>query len=106
VSRDEKVDLHLNTMEVALLTMGDELRTIKFRQDLLCHAGFHHTCITAAPYNESEYLLQSFKAHIMGAWANSNDTLNLQNLRQQILVMQRAYDQVISPANMAKTILD
>jgi hypothetical protein len=42
----------------------------------------------------------------MGAWENSNDTLNLQHLRQQILAMQRAYDQVISPAAMAKTILD
>jgi hypothetical protein len=42
----------------------------------------------------------------MGAWENSNDTLNLQHLRQQILAMQRAYDQVISPADMAKTILD
>jgi hypothetical protein len=42
----------------------------------------------------------------MGAWENSNDTLNLQHLRKQILAMQRAYDQVIFPANMAKTILD
>jgi hypothetical protein len=42
----------------------------------------------------------------MGTWENSNDTLNLQHLKQQILAIQRAYDQVISPADMAKTILD
>jgi hypothetical protein len=42
----------------------------------------------------------------MGAWENSNETLNLQHLRQQILTMQRAYNQVISPADLAKTLLD
>jgi hypothetical protein len=105
VSRDEKLDVRLNTLEAALLAMGDELQTMKFRQDLLCHAGFQHICITAAPYSESKYSWQSIKAHIMGAWEN-NDTLHLQHLRQQIPAMQRAYDQVIPPADMAKTILD
>jgi hypothetical protein len=42
----------------------------------------------------------------MGAWANNNDYLNLQSLRQQILAMQQANDQVISPADVAKTILE
>jgi hypothetical protein len=28
------------------------------------------------------------KAHVMGAWENNNDYLNLQALRQQILAMQ------------------
>jgi hypothetical protein len=106
VSVDEKTDILLNTLKVALLAMGDELQTIKFRQDLLCHASFQHICITTAPYNESEYPWHSIKAPVMGAWENSNDSLNLQHLRHQMLAMQREYDQVISPANMAKTILD
>jgi hypothetical protein len=42
----------------------------------------------------------------MGAWKNRNDTLNLQHLKQQILAMYKAYDQVISPANIANTTLD
>jgi hypothetical protein len=53
-----------------------------------------------------DYSWHSIKAHVIGAWGNSNDTLNLQHLRQQILAMQRVYDQVISPADMAKIILD
>jgi hypothetical protein len=68
--------------------------------------GFQHICVTVVPYNKSAYPWQSIKAHVMGAWENSNDTLNMQHLRQQILAMQRASDQVISPANMAKTTLD
>jgi hypothetical protein len=72
---DEKIDVCFNTLEVALLAMGDELQTIKFKQDLLCHVGFQHICITDASYNESEYPWQS-KAHVMGALEN-NDTLNL-----------------------------
>jgi hypothetical protein len=42
----------------------------------------------------------------MGAWENNNDSLNLQALRQQILAMQQAHDQVIAPAHIAKTILE
>jgi hypothetical protein len=80
---------------------GDELQTIKFRQ-----ASCLNFFITAAPYNELEYPWQSIKAHERRAWENSNDTLNLQHLRQQILAMQRAYDWIISTADMAKTILD
>jgi hypothetical protein len=32
-----------------LLAMGDEVQMLKFHQDLLCHAGFQHICVTAAP---------------------------------------------------------
>jgi hypothetical protein len=42
----------------------------------------------------------------MGAWENNNDSLNLQALRQQILAMQQAHNQVIAPVDTAKTILD
>jgi hypothetical protein len=45
-------------------------------------------------------------AHPMGAWEQSNDTVNLWQLKQQILAMQKAYDNIVSPANIAKTILD
>jgi hypothetical protein len=83
VSIDEKTDVCLNTMEAALLAMGNELQTIKFRQALLCHAVFQHICITAAPYNELEYPWQSINVHVMGTWENINDTLNLQHLRNR-----------------------
>jgi hypothetical protein len=42
----------------------------------------------------------------MGAWENSNDSLNLQALRQQVLAMQRAHNQVAAPADTAKSIVD
>jgi hypothetical protein len=45
------------------------------------------------------------KAHLMSAWEGSNNTVDLQQLRQQILAMQKAYDNV-APANIAKTILE
>jgi hypothetical protein len=46
---DEKIDIHLNSLEAALLAMGDEVQMLQFRQDLLCHAGFQHICATASP---------------------------------------------------------
>jgi hypothetical protein len=42
-------------------------------------------------------------------WAHeneANDTVDLWLLRQQILAMQKAYDNVVSPAIIVKTILD
>jgi hypothetical protein len=49
VAKDEKIDICLNFLETALLAMGDEVQMLKFLQDLLCHAGFQHICVTAAP---------------------------------------------------------
>jgi hypothetical protein len=46
VAIDEKIDTHLNSLEAALLAMGDEAQMLKFHQDLLC---FQHICVTAAP---------------------------------------------------------
>jgi hypothetical protein len=68
--------------------MGDEVQMLKFHQDLLCHAGFQHICVTAAPYNATDFPWKLIKAHVMGAWENNNDSLNLRALRQQILAMQ------------------
>jgi hypothetical protein len=84
--------------------MGDEVQMLKFHQDLLCHAGFHH--IVSLQHLQCHRVpWKLVKAHVMGAWEN-NDSLNLQALRQQILAMQRAHDQVADPADIAKTILD
>jgi hypothetical protein len=86
--------------------MGDKVQMLKFCQDLLCHAGFQHIFVTAAPYNATDFPWKLTKAHVMGAWENNNDSLNLQSLRRQILAMQLAHDQVTAPAGIAKTILD
>jgi hypothetical protein len=62
--------------------------------------------MTTATYNVTDFPWVDIKAHVMVAWENYNESLNLQLLRQQILAMQRARNQVISPVNMAKTILE
>jgi hypothetical protein len=49
VAIDKKIDIRLNSLEAALLAMGDEVPTLTFHQDLLCRAGFQHICVTAAP---------------------------------------------------------
>lgn len=94
IAIDEKNDIRLNILESALLVMGDEVQTLKFRQDLLYHAGFQHICMTAVPYNTTNFPCDHIKAHAMGAWGNNNDSLNLQLLRQQILAIQRAHDKL------------
>jgi hypothetical protein len=55
VAIDEKIGICLNSLEAALLAMGDEVQMLKFHQNLLCHAGFQHICVTAAPHNATEF---------------------------------------------------
>jgi hypothetical protein len=61
--------------------VGDKVQMPKFHQDSLCHSGFQHICATAAPYNATDFPWKLIKAHVMGAWENNNDSLNLQALR-------------------------
>jgi hypothetical protein len=42
--------------------MGDEVQMLKFHQDLLCHAGFQHICVIAAPYNATDFPWKLIKA--------------------------------------------
>jgi hypothetical protein len=42
----------------------------------------------------------------MGTGEKSSDPGDLRQLRQQILAMQKAYDDIVSPGNIAKTVLD
>jgi hypothetical protein len=63
VTIDEKIDIHLNSLEAALLTMGDEVQTLKFHQGLLCHEGFQHIWVTATPYNATDFPWKLIKAH-------------------------------------------
>jgi hypothetical protein len=46
VSIDEEIDICLNSLETALVTMGDEVQMLKFQQDLLYQAAFQHICVT------------------------------------------------------------
>jgi hypothetical protein len=70
-----------------LAELGDEVQMLKFCQDLLCHAGFQHICVTPAPYTPTDFPQKLVKVHVMGAWENNDDSRNLQALRQQILAM-------------------
>jgi hypothetical protein len=74
---DKKTDIPLNILEATLRVMGDEVQTLKFRQELLCHAVFQHISVTAAPYDKSQFPWGSIKAHVKGAWETNNDSLNL-----------------------------
>jgi hypothetical protein len=49
---------------------------------------------------------KKIKAHLTDAWEQGNNTVDLWQLRQQIFAMQKVYDNIVSPANIAKTILD
>jgi hypothetical protein len=68
--------------------MGDEVQMLKFRQDSLCHARLPTHLCYGSTYNATDFPWKLVKAHVMGAWENNNDSLNLQALRQQILTMQ------------------
>jgi hypothetical protein len=67
VAIDEKIDIHLNSREAALLVIGDEVQMLKFHQDLLCCAGFQHI-VLLQHLQCHRFPRKLVKAHVMGAW--------------------------------------
>jgi hypothetical protein len=59
---DEKIDIHLNSLEAALLAIGDEVQMLKHHQDLLCYADFQRICVTAALYSATDFPWKLIKA--------------------------------------------
>jgi hypothetical protein len=87
VAIDEKIDICLNSLEAALLPMGDEVRMLN---SIKIHYAMQlppYLCYCST-YNATDFPWKLVKAHVMGAWENNSDSLNLQALRWQILAMQ------------------
>jgi hypothetical protein len=48
---DKTLEAKVNTLEVVVLAIGQDITNIKTRLATKCHASFQYICVTPLPYN-------------------------------------------------------
>ncbi|XP_059126128.1 endogenous retrovirus group K member 113 Env polyprotein-like [Peromyscus eremicus] len=90
---DVKLEHKLNVLYNMVQFLGDELQSLKARVHLKCHANYEWICVTSSMYfmyNESAIGWERVKVHLKGIWHDSNESLDLAKLHQEILEMRKA----------------
>lgn len=64
--------------------LGDELQCLKTGVHLKCHADYEWICVTSSVYNGSAIGWERVKAHLKGIRHDSNESLDLAKLHQEI----------------------
>lgn len=71
-------------------SLGDKLQSLKSRVQLKCHTNYEWICVTPFVYNKSVAGWKRIKAHCGGIWHDSNESLDLAKLHQEILKFKNA----------------
>lgn len=87
---DVKMEHKLNALYDMVQFLGDKLQSLKARVHLKCHANYEWICVTSSVYNESAIGWEKVKAHLKGIWHDSNQSLDLAKLHQEIIEMRKA----------------
>lgn len=69
INIDERIETELNTLQVAVINIGNEFSVLKFKERLKCHCSYKYVCITAAKFNSSQWDLEKVKNHLLGILA-------------------------------------
>lgn len=81
---DEKLEAKVNTLEEAILQIGQELTNWKVRLALRCHVSYRWICVTPLKVNQSLHSWEKIKNHIQGIWNHSDFSLDICDLHRQI----------------------
>ncbi|KAK1346818.1 hypothetical protein QTO34_000678 [Cnephaeus nilssonii] len=103
---DKRLETKLNALEAIVIELGNQLESIKIRQQLQCHAAFTYICVTSAHYNSSLWDCSKIKMHLQGIWHHNNIGIDLVQLHKHVQAIQNSHDEIISPAKLAKELLD
>ncbi|KAK1337780.1 hypothetical protein QTO34_002414 [Cnephaeus nilssonii] len=103
---DKRLETKLKCFEAVAIGLGNQLESIKIRRQLQCHAAFTYICVTSAPYNSSLWDWNKIKMHLQGIWHHNNISIDLVRLHKHVQAIQNSHDEIISPAKLAKELLD
>ena len=87
---DKKIENKVNSLEEAVLLMGQEITNLKIKLSLRCHAEFKWMCITPLEVNESMHSWERIKNHILGIWNHSDFSIDISKLHQDIQNLKQA----------------
>lgn len=103
---DQKIEQRLNALYDTVQILGDELVSLETRVSLRCHAGYRYMCVTPIVYNSTQFSWEKVKNHLNGIWHNTNTSLDLRLLHQEIQNMANAPPLDIDIAKQAKAFVD
>lgn len=98
---DKRVETRLNALYDAVKFLGDELQSLKLRTRIQCHSDYHWICVTPKRYNVTETSWGRVLYHLEGVWSNSNVSLDLLQLHQEILNIAEAPHAKLPVAQLA-----
>lgn len=101
---DRKIEQRLNALEETVLFLGRQVRSLQMQAKLLCHAGYASICVTAAPYNASDYSWEQVQRHLLGVWSHTSLSLDIAKLHQDIQDIQDAGPVLQQPTEQAYAI--
>lgn len=87
---DHKIEQRLNALYDTVQLLGDEIVSIETRSSLTCHAAFTYVCVTPVRYNASRYEWEKVKNQLNGIWHNSNTSLDIRELHNEIQALASA----------------
>ncbi|KAK1346582.1 hypothetical protein QTO34_000439 [Cnephaeus nilssonii] len=103
---DKRPETKLNDLEAVVIGLGNQLESVKIRQQLRCHAAFTYICVTSAHYNSSLWDWNKIKMHLQGKWHHNNISIDLVQQHKHVQAIENIYDEIISPAKLEKELLD
>ena len=76
-----KIENKVNALEEAVLLIGQEIRNLKIKLSLRCHAEFKWMCVTPLQVNDSVHSWESIRNHILGVWNHSDFSYDISKLQ-------------------------
>nr|AAF22166.1 envelope protein [Ovis aries] len=87
---DKKIEDRLSALYDVVRVLGEQVQSIHFRMKIQCHANYKWICVTKKPYNTSDFPWDKVKKHLQGIWFNTNVSLDLLQLHNEILDIENS----------------
>nr|CAA77120.1 env protein [Jaagsiekte sheep retrovirus] len=87
---DKKIEDRLSALYDVVRVLGEQVQSINFRMKIQCHANYKWICVTKRPYNTSDFPWDKVKKHLQGIWFNTNLSLDLLQLHNEILDIENS----------------
>lgn len=100
---DHKILTRLDGLKEAVEYLGTQLSILKNQMSLVCHGAFQHICMTPLPV--TNLIWEKVQRHLQGIWHDTNLSLDLLKLQQQISAIGHAHVDVLNPDDLAKKII-
>ncbi|XP_035582304.1 endogenous retrovirus group K member 13-1 Env polyprotein-like isoform X2 [Zalophus californianus] len=102
-SMDRKILARLDGLEQAVEYLGTQYSLLHTRLSFVCHGGYGSICVT--PLEADNVSWETVQRHLQGIWHETNVSLDLFQLQEQINNIASSHLHVVTPRDMAQSFL-